>query len=226
MASKGAPRPTEPKSIEEVLAATSQTLAFAQIAHSDLVQSEERIRQVKGLMDVLVYGRAVTNVLAHIKTFDPKGWEEWYAPREIEMRTDPLLKYFYERRTIALKDGTIAVYETNRLETEPDYPPMGFTSLGSTEETLPGASLAPQYFYKSSVIKTHYPTGGTRYTYVPLPTKQSGRLLMLANPPTEHLGAPLVDLSAQMLANHYIHYLGDLVRDAIARFSPSNSSSA
>jgi hypothetical protein len=147
------------------------------------------------------------------------------------MRTDPLLKYFYERRTIALKDGTIAVYETNRLETEPDYPPMSFASLGSTEETLPGeTSVAPEYYYKSSRIETHYPTGAKRYTYVPLPTKQSGRLLMLATPPTEHLGAPLLDLSAQMLANHYINYLGNLVRDAIAQFAPSseasNSSSA
>ena len=56
-----------------------------------------------------VFGRAVTNVLQHLRSFDPYdegAFDRWYEPWVTEMRTDPLLRYFYELRSAFLKDIT------------------------------------------------------------------------------------------------------------------------
>lgn len=191
----------------------------------DLIQSEDRARQVKGVMDVATYGRAVTTALCHIKTFDESGWMNWWTPRAAELDADDLCRFFKTMRTIVLKDGTLPVWETNRLEGPDVGPPMTFDALGSTGP-LPGApSLQYSDYFKSSHIETRV-LGKRVQTYVPLPTKQSGRMLLLADPPTEHNGGAIVDTSAQMLCTLYVAYLANLVRDAIAHFPPPSCSSS
>lgn len=208
-----------------MLSATKQTMAFTQMGLADLIESEDRARQVKGVADVVTYGRAVTNVLAHIATFDDPGWNAWWTPRAAKMFADPLCRFFYECRTIVLKDGTLPIWETNRLEGPDIGPPMTFAPLGSTAALPDAASLPHTDYFKSSHIETRVFNRRVR-GYVPLPTKQSDRMLLLANPPTEHNGGAIVDTSAQMLCTLYVAYLSDLVRDAIAQFAPASSSSS
>ena len=93
--------------------------------------------------------------------------------------------------------------------------PQPLENLGSTGQ-LPGAT--PEYF-KSSYLETGF-LGKNTQAYVPLPiTQNTNVVLLLPDPPYQHLGQTIIDLSAQGLCRLYVDYLGNLVRDAAARFS-------
>jgi hypothetical protein len=50
----------------------------------------------------------VTNVLQNLRSTE-KDFEEWYRPYVAEMKTNPLMKFFYELRTRILKRGEMGV---------------------------------------------------------------------------------------------------------------------
>jgi hypothetical protein len=136
-----------------------------------------------------------------------------------------LCRYFWVNRTIVLKDGTLPIWETSRLDGPDVGPPMTFAPLGSTGP-LPDPAPRPYAdYFKSSHIETRV-LGKRVRGYVPLPAKQSTRMLLLADPPTERNGGAIVDTSAQMLCVLYVGYLGNLVRDATAHFASASSSSS
>jgi hypothetical protein len=60
-------------------------------------------RTLLGLFAVVVFGRAVTNALQNLRTFDRQAFDEWYGPWKQEMEEDPLLRWFYKLRSDILK---------------------------------------------------------------------------------------------------------------------------
>lgn len=206
------PRPNvEPKSIADVVERARRTLAICQIGLKDLIESTDFTRQIAGITTVTVQGRAVTQVAQQLRKFDA-GFDDWYAPYLAEMTRDPLLRYFYELRTLILKEGAPKVLVTNSLD--PRSRPL--EGLGSTGP-IPGIENYADYF-KSGYLDTGI--FKTKPTYVALPVAQNTNVvLVLPNNPFEHKGQTIIDVSAQGLCILYVAYLGDFVRDLIARFT-------
>lgn len=93
------------KTTAKTLASVEQTLATARTGFEDLVGHHPE-RRLSGLRNLVVFGRAVTNVLQNLRTTEPT-FEEWYAPFVDEMKSDPLLRFLHELRTEILKRGTL-----------------------------------------------------------------------------------------------------------------------
>lgn len=215
-------------------------LALAQMGLKDLIESNDVQRQVAGIYHVCTYGRAVTNVLAHIRTFDRDGFDAWWQPRERAMRADPLCRYFYEMRTVTLKDGPTPVMQRQRVSVHEHSSlirntVVGFDSADLSNVVEPLGSTAPfpnssivNYgdYFKSSHVETQLPDGSRERSYVALPRTLGAKQFLLPNAPAEHLGQSILDGTAQGLCTLYVQYLGNLVRDAIAHFSPASSSSS
>jgi len=89
----------------EILRAARQTLATAEKGLAD-VSSGDPNRRVAGLHNVVVFGRAVTNVLQKLRSTEP-GFDAWYGPHRAQMEGDPLLKYLYRLRSEILKEGIL-----------------------------------------------------------------------------------------------------------------------
>ncbi len=73
-------------------------------------------RRQSGLRNLVVFGRAVTNVLQNLRSTE-KSFDEWYQPYVEEMKSDPLMKFFYELRTRILKKGDMAVGNYAHIKT-------------------------------------------------------------------------------------------------------------
>jgi hypothetical protein len=68
------------------------------------VQGHDQDRVILGFFCIAVFGRAVTNAMQNLRTFDKAAFDEWYAPWQLEMRGDSLCRYFYELRSKILKN--------------------------------------------------------------------------------------------------------------------------
>src|SRR5438094_483482 len=91
----------------DVLRAARQTLATVEKGLADLASGDPN-RRVAGLHNLVVFGRAVTNVLQNLRSSEP-DFDAWYGPHRAEMEADPLLKYLYELRTEILKKGILPI---------------------------------------------------------------------------------------------------------------------
>jgi hypothetical protein len=90
--------------VTEILGRTRETLRSAQVAAEDLSHADAT-RRLPALRNVIVWGRAVTNVLQNLRG-KAEGFDEWYEPWREEMATDPLLRFLYQQRSEILKRGT------------------------------------------------------------------------------------------------------------------------
>lgn len=63
----------------------------------------EHLRITRGLYNIAVFGRAVTNALQGLRTYDRQAFDEWYEPWRAEMQGDQLCRFFYALRTDLLK---------------------------------------------------------------------------------------------------------------------------
>jgi hypothetical protein len=89
------------------------------------MESGDHDNRTFGLMAVAVFGRALTNVVQNLRTFDEAAFNEWYAPWEKEMRGDPLSRYFYGLRTDVLKGITPSISVVlASFGTKPDGTPV------------------------------------------------------------------------------------------------------
>jgi len=67
-----------PRNTASVLARAEQTLATAMLGLRLLKEGKPEQRTA-GLWNVVVFGRAVTNVLQNLRSTEP-SFDEWYAP--------------------------------------------------------------------------------------------------------------------------------------------------
>jgi len=174
-------------------------------------------RRMAGLRNVLVFGRAITNVLQNLRGVAP-DFEEWYGPYEAEMRSDPLMRLFYDLRSRVLKKGELPVS-------------VSITFSGSPADLLRHAGPPPpgaQGFFVGDRIggsgwDVRLPDGSREQYYVDLPEHIPGvsleMRLHLSEAPSEYQGH-----TVQELCTLYVGYLERMVADATQRFrEPRNA---
>jgi hypothetical protein len=199
----------------EILTDAESTLETAEYGLRDLMGADGR-RKLPGLRNLIVFGRAVTNVLQNLRSVEPR-FDDWYGVKEAEMRDDELLRFFYKLRSIVLKDGNLGGpigssvrvdyfdgIDRARLMANPPPGAMGFF-IG---DDLGGSGWA-----------VAAPEGDVEKYYVALPGDLAvTTALHFDDPPTAHQSKALADTSVEALAQHYLDYLRGLVEEARATF--------
>jgi hypothetical protein len=103
--------------IEEVLKQAEDTLYTAKLGLAHVLQKDAKAR-IAGLRNVIVFGRAVTNVLQRLRHLLP-DFDAWYQPYVDQMEADPLMKFLYRLRSEILKEGSLHVHSSVRLSGDP-----------------------------------------------------------------------------------------------------------
>jgi hypothetical protein len=173
------------------------------------MRSTESGAQLAGLMNLVTFGRAVTNMLQNIRSIDADLFDLWYAPFQEEMTSDPLLRYFYLLRSEILKEG-------------PPRPIRGFYVKGpfslSTADGPPGTkgvSVTPI----GLVYHVEFPDGTKESYRAPFPPEAKARATWhMPNTPTMHLSRPIENDEIVPLAEMYVAYLTKLVHLAETYF--------
>ncbi len=169
------------KTTSDVLQRVQETLQTAKLGLRDVIEGRPE-RRLGGLRNLVVSGRAVTNVLQNLRSIEPT-FDNWYKPYVAEMRADLLLRYFYTLRSQILKERTlntgasmyISHFEFPRDMQRLGPPPRPTTGArGSLKRQQTGASECARW-----------PTAGfcgrrSLRTRLPAPTPSSAQRPLLA----------------------------------------------
>jgi hypothetical protein len=109
----------------EILRAARETLVTAEQGLADL--SNAPSRRMSGLRNLVVFGRAVTNVLQNLRSVRP-DFDEWYEPVRSDLESSPLMKFFYQLRSEILKKGEAGV--SSRLHIKSFSPATDMAKFG------------------------------------------------------------------------------------------------
>ena len=200
------------RSSAEILSDVERTLATARAGLEDVLGSRPE-RRVSGLSNVVVFGRAVTNVLQNLRSTE-STFDEWYRPHVETMKADPLLKYLYERRTTILKVGTVgggAVLHLTSFTFPPDMSKFGPPPPGARAFFMGDTNGGVGW----EVVVAD---GSVEKYYVQLPGEIGDVDVVLGDAPLEHLGNVLPDRSIATICRAYVEYLERLVNEAKSRF--------
>jgi hypothetical protein len=193
----------------EILERARQTLAVAEKGVQDL-RGKDPSRWLPGLLNVAVFGRAVTNILQNLRSVDQK-FDPWYAPKVLEMRADKLLRFFYELRTEVLKTArrvpTAHRTHIKHLELPKDLARMGPKPPGTTGFFIGDSAGGSGWLVR-------LPNGTQVPYYVDLPDDIGVVDMTIRGAPLLHLGQPVLDDSAASLSSLYVNYLRNLLDDA------------
>lgn len=205
------------KAVATILANTKSVLATAERGLEHL-SSADPTQRIPGLHNVVVFGRAVTNALQHLRGPLGAEFDDWYAPKQEEMRKDKLLRRFYEMRSEVLKEGAtrtstsayIEHLDTSELQPLMSNPPPGAKGFFMGDQ-LGGSGW-----------EVEMPDGRTQKYYVTLPEHLRVEInLNLDKPVRRHMGKRPEDQTAAGLSRLYIDYLRTLVAEAEQRFRNS-----
>ena len=197
------------KSTSSVLQRTEETLYTAMLGLKALESSDPRERMA-GLRNLIVFGRAVTNVLQNLRSIEPE-FESWYSPYVAEMSVDPLMKFFYKLRSEILKQGSL---------------PTGFemTFSGNPYELIKRSQPPPgaKSFFIGDEIggsgwEVELPDGSKIKYYVAIPSDLPNFDLTIklyfSGAPESMRGVHIKELCAK-----YIAYLDKLTKEAKRKF--------
>ena len=189
-----------------ILKEAEDTLYTARLG-LDLVNGKDPKPRIAGLRNVVVFGRAVTNVLQNLRSTVGEPFDEWYQPKVEEMASDQVLKYFYRLRSQILKQGTVNTTVSMTLSGNP-------MALMQKYQAPPGA----KGFFMGDTLggcgwEVEIDEGVTEKFYVNVPDNIEG-LEMSIN--VHLLDAPeeLKEHNIQELSGHYLGYLSQLVDEA------------
>jgi len=196
----------------EILSSVQETLKTAEYGLRDLIEGPPA-RKLSGLRNLVVFGRAVTNVLQGLKSTEP-GFDVWYQEYVNEMESDPLMKYFYELRSLILKEGILKTSvhaHIKKLELPYDMSRFG-----------PPPPFAKGFFIGDQLGGTGWevelPDGSRMKYYVELPSDIGSVSLHFPDPPNHHLGRNITTNTIEELSSLYIDYLRKMVREAKIKF--------
>lgn len=201
---------SQPKTTSQILQRARDTLSTAKLGLRALKASEPEAR-VAGLRNLVVFGRAVTNVLQNLRSAEPT-FDAWYNEYEAEMRADPLMKYFYDLRTRILKQGDLPVHSSVHLSGNP---------MAAMRHAGPAPPGAKGFFIGDTIggsgWEIQLPDGSSEKFYVTLPSQIPGLdmkvQIHLSDMPSQFREKPVADL-----AEEYLGYLGRMVDDASKHF--------
>jgi hypothetical protein len=196
----------------EILKRAEGTLDTAKLGFKLLTGGSPEHR-FSGLRNVVVFGRAVTNVLQNLRSIEP-GFDEWYEPYKREMEADALMKYFYNLRSEILKKGVLNVSSHTHLR--------NFRLPEDIAKFGPPPANAKALFIGDNLggsgWEVELPDGSTEKYYVALPPEMGTTSLHFPDSPNLHLGEELKESRIEVLSKMYIDYLQKLIRSAKERF--------
>jgi hypothetical protein len=179
-------------------------------------RSDDPDRRWLGYCNVIVWGRAVTNVLQNMKAVDERKFDEWYRPHVKAMRDDQLVRWCYEQREKVLKQiAPDLIREHSVSFSEPEDFEVIFSQRpeGSRENLSFDPSGKPGFRIRQQ-------DGQIAWRYVDL-TRFKGRIssiLRFPKSPTMHLGKELTDRSLDTILKCYLDYLDALLGEAESMF--------
>ncbi|MDQ6691103.1 MAG: hypothetical protein M3Z18_11405 [Gemmatimonadota bacterium] len=197
----------------EVLQRVQDTLDTARLGLRDVIEGRPE-RRLGGLRNLVVFGRAVTNVLQNLRSIEPT-FEQWYQPYVAEMRADPLLRYFYTLRSKILKEGTLrtgASVHISHFEFPRDMQRLGPPPPGAGAFFMGDQSGGSGWEIQTA-------DGQVEKFYVDIPGDIASFEVHLPDAPLEHKGQKVADTRIETLATLYFDYLAGLVESARKEFS-------
>lgn len=196
----------------EIFRRVQETLYTAKLGLEDLVHGPPE-RKMAGLRNLIVFGRAVTNVLQNLRSTE-SAFDSWYSKYVEEMKSDPLMKYFYELRSEILKEGKLE--HLTQLYIREFRMPRDMQRFGPPPPNVKSFFMGDQY--GGSGWEVQLPDGSIEKLYVELPYDIGVISLHFPSPPESHLTHKIEDLSIENLANLYFAYLDRLVVSANEEF--------
>lgn len=202
-----------PKRTQDILRFLQETMDTAEYGYKMLVNGKPPERLV-GLRNLVVFGRAVTNVLQNLRNTEP-DFDGWYEKYRIEMQSSPLMNYFYELRSEILKEGQLKVgvkAHIKKMDLAGDFKRFG-----------PPPPNAKGFFIGDNLGGTGWevqlPDGSIEKYYVDMPSDIGSVSLKFPNPPKSHMGRKIRNSSVQSSSRHYLNYLQQMVKDAQTKFA-------
>lgn len=195
---------------EKILQEAEDTLFTAQLG-LELVKGKKPKKRIAGLRNLVVFGRAVTNVFQNLRSTEGDGFDDWYEAKVEEMRNDQILKYFYKLRSQILKEGSVNTLVSISLSGNP-------MALMQKYKAPPGA----KGFFMGDQLggcgwEVEIDESTTEKYYVDVPDDIDGLDLEI----NVHLhDAPdeLKEQNIEELGEYYVIYLTQLVKEAKQHF--------
>ena len=196
----------------ETLSRAKETLSTARLGLTDVLSGRPE-RRLGGVRNLIVFGRAVTNVLQNLRSTEPT-FDAWYQPFVDQMRADPLLRYFYQLRSEILKEG--------KLPTDASVHIHNFSFPGDIQRLGPPPAGAKSFFIGDqsggSGWEVELPNGTTEKFYVDIPGDLVTSAIHLPEAPESHLGNPLPDKRIETLSRLYFDYIERMFLNAQSAF--------
>lgn len=200
------------RTTNQVLKDAEETLKTAKNGLDDLLKGHPE-RKLPGLRNLIVFGRAVTNVLQNLRSTE-EYFDNWYLPFQEEMKNDSVMSYFYKLRSEILKQGILNVGTSTHLK-EFNFP-KDLYKLG------PPPLNARAFFMGDenggSGWEVELPNGTKEKYYIDLSSDFGNVNFIFPEPPKNHFGNELKDTSVEHLSQLYYDYLKNLVEKAKDKF--------
>ena len=202
------------KSTSEILGRVRETLQIATLGLADLKMHPSR--RLAGLSNLVVFGRAVTNVLQNLRSTEP-SFDTWYKPVQEQLAADPLMKFFYELRTRILKQGDSGVGGYAHIKSFQF--PLDMKKFG------PPPPNAKNFFIGDSVGGTGWEVevspGNMEKYYVDLPSEIGASGLYFRDAPSLTQDSQPTDADVIALSERYMSQLEQVVESAETQFERS-----
>ena len=203
------------RTTEQILESAQRSLDIAELGYATFVKQPEK--RLVGLMNLTVFGVSVTAVLQNLRNTEA-DFDKWYEKYKSEMKSDPLMKYFWNLRSEILKEGKLVVASNLHIKS---LNPLNFHRIPP-----PPSNAKVRSFFMGD------PLGGNGYEielgdgsiqkyYVEMPSDIAESWLEFADKskmPRIHLGKKLESMSIQALSRLYLDYLQRMAKDARATF--------
>jgi len=194
--------------IRKIIMNVDNTLETAEFGLRLVINKDPRFK-LPGLRNVVVFGRAVTNTLQHLRSVW-RDFDKWYQKYVKEMSEDPLMKYFYDLRSEILKEGSLEVLVHVKIH-KFNYP-EDLTRIPPPPPTVKAFFIGDNIGGSGWIVRLH--DGSEEKLYVNLPSDIAEVSLHFPSSPEYHLGRKLGDSSIESLCKLYIDYLKRMVSDA------------
>ena len=199
------------KNTNQILTEAQQTLKTAELGLKSLKTHNSEHKDA-GLRNLIVFGRAVTNILQNLRSTE-KDFNTWYAPFVEEMENDKFLKFFYNARSTILKEGSLPAtthsFYINKFNTN---------DISKFEKPPFAKSFFMGDKYGGSGWEVVFPDGRIEKFYVNLPPEIGEGKVFISDLPKEHLGKNVGGITIEEAGQLYFDYLANLLKNAENRF--------
>jgi hypothetical protein len=198
------------KTTSSILEKTQDTLNTAKLGLR-LLGSANPHERMAGLRNLVVFGRAVTNVLQNLRSTEPT-FDSWYERYKSEMEADPLMKFFYKLRSKILKEGELRTHSSMTFSGNPYEIIKRYPAPPGAKGFFIGDQLG------GSGWEVELPDGSVAKYYVAIPSDLPNFDLTmrvhLSEAPEQFHGTPVEELCEK-----YILYLDAMVQEAKQNFT-------